>query len=217
MATTLTGGNGTDVILPEGVTTDQVGVTTSDDGETLVVVKEKTSGIDIEAADDTAISGRKLTDSEVNVSGAKGDTTKVVLETTVLKDSTITNQGKGALEVNVNTGKVKNLTVDAGNKKRDDVVRIRQDVKLVKSTFDMGKGDDTVRFSKGTTFKGKNTIDLGPGGKDSIVIKADEVAPGKLIVTSFSKKDTIKIGEETFTYKDIKNGAEIPGVKVELA
>ena len=71
MATTLTGGNGTDVILPEGVTTDQVGVTTSADGETLVVIKEKTSGIDIEAADDTAISGRKLTDSEVNVSGKK--------------------------------------------------------------------------------------------------------------------------------------------------
>ena len=35
MATTLTGGNGTDVILPEGVTTDQVGVTSTADGETL--------------------------------------------------------------------------------------------------------------------------------------------------------------------------------------
>ena len=164
----------------------------------LVVIKEKTSGIDIEAADDTAISGRKLTDSEVNVSGEKGDTTKVVLETTVLKDTIITNEGKGALEVNINTGKVKNLTIDAGNKKRDDIVRMRQDVKLVKSTFELGKGDDTVRFAKGTEFKGKNTVDLGPKGADTVILKAGEVTSGKLVVTGFTK-DTIKAGDETFT------------------
>ena len=81
----------------------------------------------------------------------------------------------------------------------------------------MGKGDDTVRFGKGVTFKGRSTVDLGKGGKDALVIEADGVAPGKLIVTSFSKQDSITVGDETFTYKDIKNGAEIPGVKVELA
>ena len=48
-----------------------------------------------------------------------------------------------------------------------------------------------MRFSKGT-FNGKNTIDLGPGGK-TVIIKADEVAPGKLIVTSFSKKTPLKL------------------------
>ncbi len=217
MATTLSGGSGTDVILPEGVTTDQVDVTSGEDGNTLVVIKKNTSGIDIEANSDTGITGKRLSDSEVNVDAKKGETTNIVVETTVFKNNTITNEGKGALEVNLNTGKVKNLTVDAGNKKRDDLVRVKDDVKLIKSTFDMGKGDDTVRFGKGVTFKGKSTVDLGKGGKDAIVIEADGVAPGKLIVTSFSKKDTITVGEETFTYKDIKNGAEIPGVKVELA
>ena len=217
MATTLPGGSGTDVILPEGVSPDSVEVVAGEDGGTAVAIKKNTSDLDIEAAGDTAITGKRVSDSEVNVTAAKGESTNIVLETTVVKDTTITNEGKGALEVNLNTGKVKNLTIDAGEKKRDDLVRVKDDVKLSKATMDMGKGDDTVRFGKGVTFKGRSTVDLGKGGKDALVIEADGVAPGKLIVTSFSKKDTITVGDETFTYKDIKNGAEIPGVKVELA
>ena len=217
MATTLPGGSGTDVILPEGVSPDSVEVGVGADGGTLVAIEKNVSGLDIEAAGDTAITGKRVSDSDVNVTANKGETTNIVFETTVVKDTTITNEGKGALEVNLNTGNVKNLTIDAGNKKRDDLVRVKDDVKLIKSTMDLGKGDDTVRFGKGVTFKGKSTVDLGKGGKDAIVIEADGVKPGKLIVTSFSKKDTITVGDETFTYKDIKNGAEIPGVKVELA
>ena len=217
MATTLPGGSGTDVILPEGVSPDSVEVIETDDGGTAVAITKNVSGLQIEAAGDTAIVGKKVSDSEVNVTAKKGETTNIVLETTVVKDTTITNEGKGALEVNLNTGKVKNLTIDAGNKKRDDIVRVKDDVKLIKSTMDMGKGDDTVRFGEGVTFKGKSTVDLGKGGKDAIVIEADGLKSGKLIVTSFTKKDTITVGDETFTMKDIKNGAEIPGVKVELA
>ena len=217
MATTLPGGSGTDVILPEGVSPDSVEVVAGEDGGTAVAIKKNTSDLNIEAAGDTAITGKRVSDSEVNVTAAKGESTNIVFETTVVKDTTITNEGKGALEVNLNTGKVKNLTIDAGNKKRDDLVRVKDDVKLSKATMDMGKGDDTVRFGKGVTFKGKSTVDLGKGGTDAIVIEADGVKPGKLIVTSFSKKDTITVGDETFSKKDIKNGAEIPGVKVELA
>ena len=217
MATTLPGGSGTDVILPEGVSPDSVEVAVGEDGGTLVAIKQNVSGLDIEAKGDTAITGKRVSDSEVNVVAKKGETTNIVFETTVVKNSSITNEGKGALEVNLNTGKIKNLTIDAGNKKRDDLVRVKDDVTLSKSTMDMGKGDDTVRFGKGVTFKGRSTVDLGKGGADALVIEADGVAPGKLIVTSFSKKDTITVGDETFTYKDIKNGAEIPGVKVELA
>ena len=65
--------------------------------------------------------------------------------------------------------------------------------------------------------KGTTNIDLGKGGKDSIVINADSIEGGKLKVTNFTKKDTITVGDETFTYNDIKNGAEIPNVKIKLA
>ena len=216
MATTIPGGSGTDVILPEGVNPDDISVGVGEDGNTLVVLEKNTEGLVIEASSDTGITGKRLTDGEVNVDAKKGETTNIVFETTVVKGATITNEGKGALEVNINTGKVKDLVIDAGNKKRDDLVRIKSDVKLQRAKMDLGKGDDTVRFSGGVSFKGKSTVDLGKGGTDSVVIDGS-VKPGKLVITSFSKKDTIVFGGETFTYKDIKNGAEIPGVKVELA
>jgi hypothetical protein len=153
----------------------------------------------------------------VNVVAEKGETANIVLETTVAKNATVTNEGKGALEVNLNTGKVRDLTIDAGNKKRADLVRVKDDVKLSRASMKMGKGDDTVRFGKGVKFKGESTIDLGKGGKDNVIIEADSIGKGKLNITNFTKKDTLTVGDETLTYKDIKKGAEIDGINVELA
>ena len=218
MASTLSGASGTDVILPEGVSTDDVKVTEGKDGNTVIKIESsKTSDLDVVAKGDTELKGKSLIDPTVTVDAPKGEAANIVIETSVFKNGTIANEGKGSLEVNLNDGKVKNLTIDAGNKKRNDIVRIKDDVKLIKAEMEMGKGNDTVRFGKAASFKGKSTVDLGKGGKDAIVIEADAIKGGKLVVTSFSKKDTITVGEETFTYKDIKNGASIPGVKVELA
>ena len=213
MATTLPGGSGTDVILPEGVSPDSVEVIATEDGGTLVAIEKNVSGLDIEAAGDTAITGKRVSDSEVNVSAAKGESTNIVLETTVVKDTTITNEGKGALEVNLNTGKVKNLTIDADEKKRDDLVRVKDDVKLSKATMDMGKGDDTVRFGKGVTFKGTSSVDLGKAGKDTVIVEGK----AKLDITNFTRNDLLSVGGRIYTYQDIKNGVEVPGIKVELA
>jgi hypothetical protein len=39
-----------------------------------------------------------------------------------------------------------------------------------------------------------------------------------MTITNFTKKDTIEVGNDAFTYRDIKKGGiEIPGIKVELA
>ena len=207
-----------EVVLPEGVSENAVTVETGPEGNNLIVITENVAGLEITATSgDTGVTGKRVEESTVSATPEKGESANVVVETTVFKGNTITNEGKGALEVNVNTGKFKNSTIDAGNKKRADLVRFKDDAKVIKSTVNLGKGNDTVRFGKGVTFKGKTTVDLGKGGKDAIVIEADAVKGGKLVVTSFSKQDTITVGDETFTYKDIKNGAEIPGVKVELA
>ena len=206
------------VVLPEGVNEDAVKVTTGEDGNNLIVISENVAGLQISATgDNTDVTGKRGEESTVSATPAKGETSNVVVATTVFKNNTISNEGKGALEVNINTGKFKKSTIDAGNKKRDDLVRFKDDAKVIKSTIDLGKGNDTVRFGKGASFKGKTSLDLGKGGKDAIVVEADAVKGGKLVVTSFSKQDTITVGEETFTYRDIKNGAEIPGVKVQLA
>jgi hypothetical protein len=217
MSTTFPGGGGTDVILPEGVSEVQVEVGVGEAGNTLVAVKKNTKDLDIEAKGSTGITGKKVTDTTVNVAAKKGEDANIVLQTTIAKNTNINNEGKSALEVTVNTGKVSNLTIDAGNKKRADVLRVKDGVALSRLNASMGKGNDKITIDKGATLKGNNTIDLGKGGKDSIVIKADSIGKAKLTITNFTKKDTLTVGDEKLTYKDIKNGAEIPNITVELA
>ena len=217
MAQTLEGGGGTDVILPEGVSTDQVEVGVGEAGNTLVAVKSNTKDLDIEAKGSTGITGKKVTRTTVNVAAKKSEPVNIVLETTNAKNTTITNDGRSTLEVNVNTGKVNNLTIDAGNKKRADSVRVRDNVTLSRLDASLGKGNDIITIDRGAVIKGRNTIDLGKGGQDAVIIKADSI-DGKLNVTTFTKKDELTIGKTTFDYKDIKGGADLPGnIKVELA
>ena len=217
MASTLSGAGGTDVILPEGVSTDDVKVSKEDGSTVIKVTSSKTSDLEVVAKGDTQVTGKSLIDSTVSVQAKKGETANIVIESTVFKNGTIANEGKGSLEVNLNTGKVKGLTIDAGNKKRADLVRIKDDVKLIRATMEMGKGSDTVRFGPKTDFKGKSTVGLGKGGKDAVILESTDGANGKLTITNVGKKDTITVGDETFTGKDIAKGAEVPGVKVELA
>ena len=43
------------------------------------------------------------------------------------------------------------------------------------------------------------------------------VGGGKLSITNFTRNDTIKVGNDTYNYNKIKNGAQIPGIDVKLA
>jgi hypothetical protein len=242
MANTLPGGNGTDKIdLPEGVSPDSItqveGV--NSDGETIQTLnlEQKADGISVVTAKDTTLTGKPLHNSVVSAKAGKGETTAITADTHT-KNSSITNKGKGALEANITGGKHKdltissnkgaiaanltggshkNLTISSSKKKVNDNVDVSNGVTLKNSSMELGKGSDSVRFGKKVNFKGKHSIDLGKRGKDEVVFKADDVTDIKMTITSFSKKDTIEVGDETFTYKDIKNGAEIPGIKVELA
>jgi hypothetical protein len=220
MANTLPGGNGTDVVLPEGVSPDTItqGVGVNENGETIrsLNLEKKADGISVVASKDTSITGRALHNSTVEAKAGKGETTAITADTQT-KNSTIANTGKGALQANLTSGNHKNLTISSTKKKVNDNIDVSNGVMLKNSTMELGKGADSVRFGKKVKFKGKHSIDLGKKGQDQIVFEADDVAGIKMTITSFTKKDTIEVGDETFTYKDIKKGAEIPGIKVELA
>ena len=219
MANTIPGGNGTDVVLPEGVSPDTItqGVGVNSKGETIrnVNFEKKANGVSVVASKDTSLTGKPFHNSTVAVKGAKGETTAITADTHS-KNSTITNTGKGALEANLTSGNHRNLTISSTKKKVNDNVDVSNGVTLKNSTMELGKGADSVRFGKKVKFKGKHSIDLGKKGKDEVVFKADDVSGIKMTITSFTKKDTVEVGDETFTYKDIKNGAEIPGLKVIL-
>ena len=167
----------------------------------------------------TEVIGDKVNKSTFTANSVQGEKTKFVIETTGLNNSTIKNEGKGSLSINHQTGDFKKSTIDCGPNKRQDIVRFGADSTLIKGEISLGKGDDTIRFKKNTAFQKKTSVDLGKGGADQVVVKAvNGVEGGKLQITTFTKKDELKIGKTTFDYKDIKGGAELPGnIKVDLA
>ena len=202
--------------LPEGADID---LSSTVKGVNKVTIKEALEGASFEKGDGrSAIIGEALKASDVVVNAAKGESSVIGLRTSSFVGNTIKNEGKGSLTIKAQKGNIKNLVVDAGeNLNRADKIAFKNDAKVTNGDFSLGKGDDTVRFSKATKIKGDVAIDLGKGGADKVVVAANKVKSGNLTITSFSKKDKLTVGGETFTHKDIKNGAEIPGIKVDLA
>ena len=204
------------VILPEGIAEEVVKVDTGSDGTDQVAVSAPVAELDFDLTGDTEFSGSAISKSEITVKADQNESTKVTVDSN-FKQNTINNDGSGSLEVSINQSNFRKSTIDAGDKKRNDQIAFKGSSTVVKSDVSLGKGNDTITFSKATKFKGKTTVDLGKGGKDSIVLKPNSLKKGKLVITNFTKKDTITVGKETFTFKDIKNGAEIPGIKIRLA
>ena len=66
MASTLSGASGTDVILPEGVSTDDVKVSKEDGSTVIKVTSSKTSDLDVVAKGDTQVTGKALINSTVS-------------------------------------------------------------------------------------------------------------------------------------------------------
>ena len=206
MSTTTT--SDLEVVIPEGADVEVVEVK----GEpTEVAVNSAVKDLEVTISEKGEVSGKSLTDSEISVEAASNKETVTVELKSSFKKSDI-SVDKGKLDLTVTSSKFSNSTVTAG--KKADSITFGGNTKVIKATVEMGKGSDTVTFKSGTKFKGKTTIDLGKGGKDAVIIEGDAK---KITVDNFTKKDSISVAGETFGYKDIKNGAEIPGVKVNLA
>ena len=192
------------------------------DGQVLngtgIAVGAAVSGLtfSMEGGENVLVTGKKVSDSNftfkdaetsIPIAGSKvGDESLLALQNKKNDNVDIKAEDKIALDVRIDS-KFTNSSVDSGAKK--DKVEITGDA-LKKSSFDLGKGKDTFRI-KGTKIKGTNTVDLGKG-KDKLVIGEGVTAAkkGKLFIENMGKKDSVKVGGETFTKKDIKNG-DAPG------
>jgi hypothetical protein len=212
--------NATQILLPDGVDSSTItkGIGVNENGESIqnLNLEKKADGLSVTATKDTSITGKRFHNGTVEAAPARGETTSIHADTHT-KNSSITNTGKGALEANLTGGSHKDLTISSTKKKVADNVNVSNGVTLKNSTMELGKGGDSVTFAKKVDFNGSHTIDLGKKGKDMIVFKADDVSGINMTVTNFTKKDIIQVGDETTTYRDIKKGAEIPGITVELA
>ena len=87
-----------DVVLPEGVNTSDVSVTTGPAGGDVVNVATKVSDLTITASGTKAtdITGQSVSDSTVTATPAAGQTAVVSVETSAFKGSDITNTGPRA-------------------------------------------------------------------------------------------------------------------------
>ena len=197
-----------DVVLPSGVSTDSVAVTTGTDGASQIETSEPVEELEITAkAGTTEVSGAKLSKSEVLATPSEGETASVVVESTVFKGNTITNEGEGSLEVTVATGSFKKSGIEGG--KAADSVSFGASASIKSATVDLGKGNDSITFAKGVKIKGDTTLDLGKGGKDVVTFESSKAAKN-VTITNITKKDKFIVGEDTYKGKAINNGADVP-------
>ena len=206
MATTTT--SDLEVVIPEGA---DVEVVKAKGEPTEVEVNSPVKDLEVTISEKGEVKGKRLTDSEIIVEATSNkETVTVELKSNFKKSDISVDTGK--LDLTVKSGKFHKSTITAG--KKSDSIMFGGSTKVTNSTLEMGKGSDTVTFKSGIKFKGKTTIDLGEGGADVVIIEENAK---KITVDNFTKKDSISVAGKTFDYKDIKKGAEIPGVKVNLA
>ena len=210
MATITTGD--LEVVLPKGAKKN-IEVEELKAGTEIVALKN-VSGLETTVTGDAAFVGKGVSKSSVDLKSTKKNTPKVVLQNTNFTKSDIKISGKGAGEIKSNTGAFAKSKITGG--KKNDSVSFGNKATVNKGKINLNKGNDSITFAKGTTFKGKTTIDLGKGGKD-VVTFGKEVKKGSVVINNFDKKDKLVVGKDTFKYNDIKKGAEIPGIKINLA
>jgi len=176
-----------------------------------VAVLKKVEDVEVTAqtGTTTAVVGKKFAESSVTAKSEKGDETTVAFNTTKVNKTEIEVKGKGAGVVNVNSGRFNNSSIKF-NKKSADSVQFNNGVEVRNATVDAGRGADTITFKENSIIKGTNEITLGQG-KDVLELPANKKGKGKIVVTDLANNDTIKIGDDSFSGKDILNGdVELP-------
>ena len=178
-------------------------------GEIVVAKKVEDLKVKFETGTTSAIVSKKVADSKVTGKAEKGDITKVVFQTTKVNDTDTTVKGKGAGDIQVNTGRFNNSSITF-KKKSNDSVEFNNGVEVRNATIDGGKGADTITFKENAAIKGTNEITLGQG-RDVLELPANKTGKGSIVVTDLQNKDTIKIGDESFSGRDILDGnVELP-------
>jgi len=132
------------------------------------------------------------------------DRTVVGLATTKLNTTDIIFKGSGDGILDVITGRFDNNSITF-KKKADNLVVFGAEAVIDNATINAGGGIDTITFMENPVIRGTNEITLGPG-KDVLELPANKRGKGKIVVTDLTGNDTIKIGDQSFSGRDILKG-----------
>ena len=184
---------------------DIVGLENADRTELAVSGQIEGLEVGLKGDQDTVISGKKVTKAVITNESVKGKTSNIVISNTKTKELEFTTPGKGATELDVREGKFVKGSIATSEKKATDSINFGATTTVNASSISTGRGADTLTFTGGLTLKGKTTVESGKG-RDVIEVGETRLGKGKLILSDFSKKDTLVVGGTSLKLDDIENG-----------
>ena len=202
MATTIQGVPGDDVIIIDESDAGKIDVVELPNADaTEIAVNSPITGLELglSGEKDVEIAGARLKDSKISNEAPKGETVNVTLAVTKAANLEFSNTGKAATELSVAEGKFLNSSIATAKGKAEDSISFGASSTIKGALISLGKGNDTLTFSG--RMKGKTTVESGKG-RDLIEVNSKDRGKGKLVLSDFNKKDTLVVGDETFTTKN---------------
>ena len=148
-----------------------------------------------------AIAGARLVGAVITNEAPAGKTAKFTLAVTKAKNFNFVTSGKGSTDLTVAEGRFMkgSITTAKGNAPDSGTLGPASTLKSV--DISPGKGADSLTFNG--RMKGKTTVESGKG-KDVIEVNRSS-GKGKLILSDFSKKDTLIVDGDTITNKNLED------------
>ena len=167
MADSNIGGGGNDILVPEEQlgSIDVVDLDFTVDGEqisgTQIAVAATISEVTtkVEGGNNVVFAGSGQKDSKVVIQKSANSST-LRLENTLNENVDIKAKKGTTVDLRIAEGKFRQSEFVAGKGKQADTVEIGSSAKLINSSFDLGKGNDTFELTGGSTVKKTNTVVL---------------------------------------------------------
>ena len=150
---------------------------------------------------DVAVAGARLVDAVITNEAPAGKTAKFTLAVTKAKSLEFVTSGKGSTDLTVAEGRFMKGSITTAKGNAPDSVTFGPASTLKSVAISTGKGADSLTFNG--RMKGKTTVESGKG-KDVIEVNRSS-GKGKLILSDFSKKDTLVVDGDTITNKNLED------------
>ena len=170
---------------------------------TEIAVNEpiKDLSLGLKGDNDVAVAGARLVDAVLTNEAPAGETASVTLAVTKMKAPTFVTTGKGSTDLSVPEGRFLKGSITTAKGSAPDSITFGAASTVKGVEIATGKGPDSLVFNG--RLKGKSTVESGKGS--DVIDVNRQSGKGKLILSDFSKKDTLIVDGETITNKNLED------------